>query len=107
MSENRNALRFESGSLETLRRIVEQQYGYTLLPKLATLEFTPRQEQMVKELLDPKPVREVSIIMNRRFMKRKIVGVVETIYSRKYSIRIDSTKRAKSYCREEKSALKQ
>lgn len=80
MSENKNALRFESGSLETLRRIVERQYGYTLLPELATLEFTEKQQQLVKQFSDPKPTREVSLIRSRKFMKRKIVAALkETI----------------------------
>ncbi|MEL7124266.1 MAG: LysR substrate-binding domain-containing protein, partial [Bacteroidota bacterium] len=73
MRENKKAIRFESGSIETLRRIVEKQQGYTLLPKLATLEFAPQQQQMVKEFLDPKPVREVSIVLHRRFVKTNVV----------------------------------
>ena len=71
-SENRIGLRFESGSLESLRRIVEQQDGYTMLPKLATLEFQDWQEEMVKEL-ETHPAREISLLINRGFMKRKVV----------------------------------
>ena len=70
--ENTNPLRFESGSLESLRRIVEQQYGYTMLPQLATLEFNEQQKQLVKEI-EVTPVREVSLVMNRRFMQRKVI----------------------------------
>lgn len=73
VNKNKNRIHFESGSLESLRRMVEQQYGYTLLPKLATLDFTPEQELLTKDFLDPKPAREVSIITNRKFMKRKVV----------------------------------
>ncbi len=77
MAKNKNVLRFESGSLETLRRIVEHQYGYTLLPELATQEFNAEQKKLVTEFSDPKPIREVSLIMHRRFMKRKIVEALK------------------------------
>lgn len=73
MRENKNSLKLESGSLETLRRIVEKQYGYTLLPELATLDFGEKQQQFVKEFAAPKPVREVSMVITRRFMRRQIV----------------------------------
>ncbi len=75
--ENNNNVRFEGASLETLRRIVEKQYGYTLLPELATLGFTEEQAKMVKEFKDPKPTREVSLIMPRRFMKRKLIEALK------------------------------
>lgn len=69
---NHNPLRFESGSLESIRRMVEQQSGYTMLPQLATLEFNEQQQQRVKPI-DISPVREVSLVINRRFMQRKVV----------------------------------
>ncbi len=79
MKNNKNSLRFESGSLETLRRIVEQQYGYTLLPELATLELNEQQYELVKEFSNPKPVREISLVMNRNFMKRKMAAALQEV----------------------------
>jgi len=71
-------LRFESGSLETLRRIVEKQYGYTLLPELATLELSEElYNRHVRTFRNPQPVREVSIVLRRSFMKRKLVDLLQ------------------------------
>ncbi len=71
-------LRFESGSLETLRRIVEKQYGYTLLPELATLELSEElYSKHVRTFRNPQPVREVSIVLRRSFMKRKLVDLLQ------------------------------
>lgn len=71
-------LRFESGSLETLRRIVEKQHGYTLLPELATLDFEQEQyEKHVRHFKNPQPVREVSIVLRRSFMKRKLIELLK------------------------------
>jgi len=48
-----------------------------LLPELATLDFSPEQEKLVKEFKNPKPSREVSLIMPRKFMKRKLMEVLK------------------------------
>ena len=72
-NSNKNRLQLESGSLETLRRIVEKQNGYTLLPELATLDFSDYQRQFIKTFSDPKPVREVSIVFSKRFSRKKII----------------------------------
>lgn len=71
--DSRKSLRFESGSLETLRRLVERQYGYTLLPELATLDMTPAQYQHIRHFKNPQPVREVSLVRRRSYLKAKLV----------------------------------
>ncbi len=76
--QSNNQLKFESGSLETLRRIVETQYGFTLLPELAikTLDES-RIHKYVRNFKDPKPIREVSLIIHRSFMKRKLIELLK------------------------------
>jgi LysR family hydrogen peroxide-inducible transcriptional activator len=66
-------IRFESGSLETLKRIIEQDYGYTLLPELALQNITVENKKYIKELSDPKPIREVSLILHRGILKRNLI----------------------------------
>jgi len=76
--ETQRGLRFESGSLETLRRIVEKQYGYTLLPELATMELSEElYNRHVRTFRNPQPVREVSIVLRRSFMKRRLVDILQ------------------------------
>jgi len=70
-------LRFESGSLETLMRIIEKQYGYTLVPELATLDFNESRQKYVRHFNNPQPVREVSLIIHRSFMKRKLIELLK------------------------------
>ncbi len=74
---NNNQLQFESGSLETLKRIVEKQYGYTLLPELATFDLPENQQKYLKDFKDPKPVREISLITHRSFMKKKLIELLQ------------------------------
>ena len=68
-------LRFESGSLETLKKIVENNFGYTLLPELAVLNADEKHKKFIKALNDPKPVREVSLITHHTVLKRNLIKV--------------------------------
>lgn len=67
--ENKNLL-FQSGSLETLKKMIDQENGFTLLPYLATLDMA--KSKKLKEFKAPVPTREVSVIYSRFFRKNKI-----------------------------------
>lgn len=64
---------YEAGSLETLRRMVDMNDGITILPELATLDLTTGQQQQLRNFKKPTPVREVSLVTHRHFVKKKLV----------------------------------
>jgi LysR family hydrogen peroxide-inducible transcriptional activator len=64
---------FKAGNIETLKKIVEMQKGITLLPELATYDFNARQKEMVRYFKAPEPVREISIVTHRHFVKKNII----------------------------------
>ena len=66
-------IKFESGSLETLRNIVDQEYGYTLLPELAMLSLEDSKQSFIKHFKDPRPVREIGLITHRTTFKKKLI----------------------------------
>lgn len=66
--------RFESGNLETLKKMVDQGTGYTLLPYLATKEIVAReQKERVKEFASPVPTREVSLIHHQHYTRTAVI----------------------------------
>jgi LysR family transcriptional regulator, hydrogen peroxide-inducible genes activator len=72
-SKNKN-LTFESGNLETLKRLVDQNFGYTLLPSLAILGMSAsEQKKKVRFFKSPAPIREVSIVYSRNYLKKSII----------------------------------
>ena len=71
----RHQLRFESGNLETIKKIVDQQYGFTILPELVILDLTENESRHVRRFPDPEPVREVSLVMRRNVMKKKLLDL--------------------------------
>lgn len=72
-AERESQFKYESGSLEALKKIVDKHGGMTMLPQLATLEFNNEEKSHLKSFIEPKPVREVSIVMHRSYLKRKLV----------------------------------
>ena len=76
-----NNVVFEGGSLDTLRFLVRDSGGYTLVPQLFA-ENLPEQErrEMIKPFAKPAPIREVSIVHSRDQWKTDIlVALEETI----------------------------
>jgi LysR family hydrogen peroxide-inducible transcriptional activator len=73
-----NNVVFEGGSLDTLRFLVRDSGGYTLVPKLFA-ENLPQQEQrkMIKPFAKPVPIREVSIVHSRDQWKTDILAALE------------------------------
>ena len=67
---------YESGSLEGLRNMVNRYKGLTLLPELATHELSVEEKSRLRPFLGTAPTREVSIILNRSFLKQKLVELL-------------------------------
>jgi LysR family hydrogen peroxide-inducible transcriptional activator len=72
-SKGRKMFEYEAGSIETLKKMVERNEGITILPELATLDFKSAQLKHVKRFKSPVPVREVSLITNNNFVKRRLI----------------------------------
>ncbi len=69
--------RFECGSLEALKKIVDHHSGLTLLPELATLDMTNTELAKVRTFSKPVPVREVSLVVHKSFAKQ---GLTKALY---------------------------
>jgi LysR family hydrogen peroxide-inducible transcriptional activator len=68
---------YEAGSVETLRKMVEMNKGITILPELATIDFSVKQQNMIRHFKAPAPVREVSLVTHRNYVKKKLVDVLK------------------------------
>lgn len=64
---------YEAGSIETLRKMVEVNDGITILPELATSDLSTSQLQMLKKFNKPAPMREVSLVVHRDTVKKRLV----------------------------------
>ena len=74
-NERKRSIEFLSGSIETLKKLVNKNGGFTLIPELA---YTVSEKKNVLEFKGEKPVREVSIVISKTFAKEKLIHVLRT-----------------------------
>ncbi len=72
-----NILNYQSGSLEALKRMVDKQGGVTLLPELATFDLSEDDQKKLRIFKKPTPFREVSLVMKRDFLKKRIIEALQ------------------------------
>lgn len=69
--------KYETGSIETLKRMVDKSDGITILPELAVMEFNHTQMKHVKRLKEPSPAREVSLVTHRDHLKTRLIKTLK------------------------------
>jgi LysR family transcriptional regulator, hydrogen peroxide-inducible genes activator len=70
-------LDFETGSIETLKKFVEQNEGITLLPELATIDMSAAKKAMLRYFKSPAPVREISMVTSKGFAKLRLANILK------------------------------
>ncbi|MGL5946188.1 MAG: LysR substrate-binding domain-containing protein [Sediminibacterium sp.] len=68
---------YATGNIETLKRMVDKSNGITILPELAVAEFSKSQMKLVKQLKEPRPAREVSLVTHRDHIKTKLIQTLK------------------------------
>jgi len=86
---------YEAGSLETLRRMVDRDDGITILPEMATLDMTAKQQQQLRYFKQPAPVREISLATHRQFVKKKLVELLRQVIIKCVPEKIKKNKKMK------------
>ncbi len=69
--------KYQTGNIETLKRMVDKSDGITILPELAVMEFSEEQLKLVKRLKQPSPAREVSLVTHRDHIKTKLIKTLK------------------------------
>jgi len=69
--------KYETGNIETLKRMVDKSDGITILPELAVMEFTQSQLKLVKRIKEPSPAREVSMVTHRNHIKSRLIQILK------------------------------
>jgi LysR family hydrogen peroxide-inducible transcriptional activator len=75
-------LDYQAGSIETLRKMVDMNNGITILPELALRDLNARQKKNIRYFKPPAPVREVSIVTYRYFVKYHLIELLRNEIAR-------------------------
>lgn len=71
------AFTYNTGSVETLRRMVAINGGLTVLPELSVLGLDEEQAEHVRYFKSPEPVREISLVTTHNFVKKQAVKALQ------------------------------
>ncbi len=64
---------YNTGSVETLKRMVDLNSGITILPELSIANYDEDQLAHVRYFKSPEPVREISIVTTKNYVKKHAV----------------------------------
>lgn len=68
---------YESGSFETLVKMIDRNGGFTLLPELAISELEEKRKDRVRTFIDMVPLREVGLAYTRSYAKRNLLDTLK------------------------------
>jgi LysR family hydrogen peroxide-inducible transcriptional activator len=68
---------YNTGSIETLKRMVDLNNGTTVLPELALTDFSEKQLDKIRYFKSPEPAREISIVTQKTFVKRRLIEALK------------------------------
>ncbi len=88
-----NALEFASGSLESLKLLVERGLGYTLIPELAASGENRESKCHILPLASPAPARDIGILRHPGFIRHSLLAHLKEHISRSLP---ESIRRAKN-----------
>ncbi|MBS1558485.1 MAG: LysR family transcriptional regulator [Bacteroidetes bacterium] len=70
-------LDYQAGSIETLKKMVDINKGITILPELALPDLSAKQKMNVRYFKPPAPVREISLVTYRYFIKYNLIDLLQ------------------------------
>lgn len=75
--EPEGTFEYNTGSVETLKRMVDSNSGTTILPELSIEDFDEDQLARVRYFKSPEPVREISLVTTHNFLKKQAIDALE------------------------------
>lgn len=70
-------LNYNTGSVETLKRMVDMNSGATIIPELSIAEFTAKELGMIRYFKAPEPVREISLVTRDSYNKKRAIDALK------------------------------
>ncbi|UZR95883.1 LysR family transcriptional regulator [Chondrinema litorale] len=75
-SEKKVLLKYESGSLEALKRMVDKEGGYTFLPELAINLIENEKKNQLIRFKSSTPLREIKMVSNKISAKSRLIDLL-------------------------------
>lgn len=76
-------IKLDSGSLDTLVKLANEGYGFTLLPAMHAEDLPNEQKKNIRQFEDPIPIREVSLIFHqsnlRKSFEESLISSIQSV----------------------------
>ena len=69
---------YNTGSVETLKRMVDLNGGLTILPELSIANYDEDQLSHVRYFRNPEPVREISLVTPQNYVKKQAIDALQS-----------------------------
>lgn len=73
------AFEYNTGSVETLKRMVDINAGITIIPELSIRDYNEDQLDHIRYFESPEPVREISIVTTQNYVKKQAVQTLKNV----------------------------
>ncbi len=71
-------LNFKIGNLESIRSLVQENFGYTLLPYLSTRKLSQQEKKLLRPFKEAQPKRTIYLTLRKGFLKEGLVGALKS-----------------------------
>lgn len=82
LPEGKAAIRYESGSIETLIHVVDYNPGITIIPEMHAMGLSEEKQENLRSFKDMTAVREVSLVVSRDYVRRTLLNRILEIIRR-------------------------
>ncbi|MFW0739859.1 LysR substrate-binding domain-containing protein [Flavobacterium sp. T12S277] len=70
-------IEYQSGSIETLKLMVDLNLGSTILPELSLLTLDAKQKEKLNSFSAPSPVREIGLVCYSNYVKKNLIKALK------------------------------
>jgi LysR family hydrogen peroxide-inducible transcriptional activator len=70
-------IEYQSGSIETLKQMVDLNLGSTILPELSLLTLDAKQKEKLSSFSAPYPVREIGLVCYSNYVKKNLIKALK------------------------------
>ena len=71
-------LNFKIGTLESIRLLVQENFGYTILPYLSTRKLSQQERKLLRPFREPQPKRTVYLTLRKGYLKEGFVKALKS-----------------------------
>ncbi len=77
-SQDLKHFEYNTGNIETLQRLVDINGGAAILPELALSGLVEQHHDKLRYFKSPEPAREISLVIQKSFIKRRLIEALKT-----------------------------